>query len=296
MLEHSIDKLVSIEHIFKAQYFKVKCDPTLLQNVFLNLAFNARDAMPNGGKLTFFTLNIELDAVMEPYFIPPGKYIVVSGMDSGSGISEDVKNRIFEPFFTTKESGSGIGLGLSSAFGTVKQHGGLIYVTSEKNVGACFDVLLPVNEQHNRELSTPMEITQTESEALIELKTILVVDDEEMLREITSDFLKGHGHRIFTCSNGEEAVSLYRQNWKDIDIVVLDMVMPVMNGLEAFEAFEAFEAMKIINPSLQAILASGYYLPEESIKIKKEGIKQIIQKPYTMDFLLNSINDIDKTN
>ncbi len=273
LLEHSIDKKVQIKQNLYANPPITSGDPTQMQNALLNLAINARDAMPDGGEMIFSTDVIFLDeeyCSANPYEIVPGSYLQVSITDTGTGMDEETQRHIFEPFFTTKETGKGTGMGLAAVYGTVKNHKGAINVYSELEFGTTFKIYLPLLDS-----SSDMDGEAKDREKIIKGNArILVVDDEEMILDLVSDMLESMDYTVVACANGKEAVTRYKKSWKKVDLVILDMVMPEMGG------HEAFIAMKKINPDIKALLSSGYSINGEAEKILEEGVLDFIQKPY----------------
>jgi len=197
----------------------------------------------------------------------PGQYIETEVRDNGCGIAREHLGRIFEPFFTTKEKGKGTGLGLSSVYGTVQQHGGSISVYSEKGIGSTFQMLLPLSEN--------AEIRETpEDEIRRGSGRILVVDDEEIMRSTAKAILETLGYEVTLAENGQVALDLFRQEKGRIDLILLDMIMPVMNGRECFEK------VKKHNPQVKVILSSGFSTEGDLEEMKKMGLKGFIRKPY----------------
>jgi PAS domain S-box-containing protein len=287
ILEHSIDKRIEIRQHLNVRPSIALGDPTQLQNVFLNLALNARDAMPKGGKLIFETDIAELDddfCQNHPYQIPHGRYLKVSVTDAGAGMSQETQRRIFEPFFTTKEQGKGTGMGLASVYGTVRNHQGAITVYSELGHGTTFNVYLPLSESEELP-EEPIQRTPAKGTA-----RVLMVDDEEMVRNVGAAMLRALGYEVMTCQDGEEAVECYRNSWKHIDLVILDMIMPRMNGREAFMA------MREINPDIRAILSSGYSINGEAQGILDEGVLAFIGKPFDRAKLSDTVAKVLRGN
>lgn len=284
MLQHSVvNKLISIKQELNAQESIVSCDSNSIQNVLLNVSLNACHAMPEGGDLTFNTDVIEVDDKFDKSVemeIKKGKYIVISIKDTGSGIPEDVLPHIFEPFYTTKPAGKGTGMGLASVYGTIKQHKGSISVDSKIDKGTCFEIYLPLVENLNTESDD--EISKKK---LKDSLRILVVDDEEMVRDLGCEIFSSKGHSTLSAENGKEAVDIYRKKYKEIDLVVLDMMMPEMNGKDAFNE------MKKINPDVKVILASGYSQDDDAKQLIAGGALGFVQKPFDIKQLIKAVND-----
>ncbi len=285
LLQHSIDKRIVLQQIFKADPSLVNGDPAQIQNAILNLALNARDAMPKGGSLIFETKTVDLDGEfcsMKTDLITPGKYIEISVTDTGTGMTEDIQERIFEPFFTTKEVGKGTGMGLAAVYGTVKNHRGLIDVYSRIGRGTTIKVYLPVATSASETGSEDV----SESVSFDGKLNILIVDDEDIVCMIAREMLEVKGHSVSVCKDGNEAVELYRKNWKDIELVILDMVMPQMNGADTFRS------LRDINPDVKVLLSSGYSITGEAQNLIDQGAKGFIQKPFTFEELTKSIAEI----
>lgn len=287
MLKHSIDRRISIVRKFNSTAPMVTGDPPQLQNALLNLGLNARDAMQNGGTLTYETEDIYIETSMKKVQmmdITEGRYVIISVSDTGGGMSDTVKTHLFEPFFTTKDSGKGTGMGLASVYGTVKNHCGSISVYSEEGCGSTFKIYLPVSGDFN----TDSEILQNEDKPDIPPQRILVVDDEDVVRNVLSEMLVDMGHSVIEAVNGADGLSIYRDKWRDIDIVIIDMIMPEMNGRDAFTE------MKKINPDIKAILSSGFSLDGASQSMMAEGVRGFVHKPYRQNELIKTISEILK--
>lgn len=284
LLEHAIDKKIAIKQQFNARPPVAMGDPTQLQNVILNIAINARDAMPEGGELTFATDVVTLDGAFcekHPHEVTPGRFLRISVTDTGTGIDKETMKRIFEPFFTTKPRGKGTGMGLAAAYGTVKNHHGAITVYSEVGKGSTFNVYLPLSKEQTEEEEAVEEVKRLHGNP-----HILVVDDEALVAEMAVDMLSELGCQVTHCDNGREAVEYYERSWKGVDLVILDMVMPEMNG------YEAFKRMKVINPKLRALLSSGYAMNGDAQKMLEDGAMGFVQKPYHRAELARTIQKI----
>lgn len=274
ILANTIDRRIRIKQSLRARPSTVMGDPTQIENALMNLALNARDAMPEGGDLIFSTDVVEFDATyvaQHKYKIDPGQYLMVSVSDTGSGMSEEVRDHIFEPFFTTKGPGKGTGLGLASVYGIAKNHKGSIECYSEPGHGTVMKVYLPLaaNEAQQQPARLVAEIQPGTG-------SILLVDDEHMIREMAGQMLRGLGYRVHTCQDGQEAVEHFQQHYADIDLVILDMIMPRLNGREAFLK------MREIDPGVRALLASGFSADGEAQEVLKLGIRGFVQKPFRM--------------
>lgn len=281
MLERSVDKRISIEQTLEAESTILTGNASQLQNALLNLGINARDAMAGGGTLTFATENVALDAEFCACIydeIEPGKYLKLTVGDTGCGMTEDVKRHLFEPFFTTKPVGKGTGLGLASVYGTVKQHSGALNVSSEVGRGTRFVLYFPIanSPAHVPARSTP------ETRAHTSLR-ILIVDDEEILRAMLAYALSDSGHNVIEAGDGNEAMKLYEAQWAEIDLVILDMVMPGLSG------HETFLKLKEINPAIKAVLSTGFSLNNEVQAMLDDGVMDFLQKPFEIKQLQQTI-------
>ncbi|MDB5103807.1 MAG: multi-sensor hybrid histidine kinase [Fibrobacteres bacterium] len=260
MLGRSLDKRIEVRTRLEADPATLIGDPSQIQNALLNLALNARDAMPEGGVLEFATETVSLEDP-DPYHyrggsatakanstgLPRGRYVHLSVRDTGCGMDQAVKKRLFEPFFTTKPVGKGTGMGLASVFGTVGLHNGSISAESESGRGTTFHIHFPLYQE------TKPEIHDSDGGQDMDCRLrILVVDDEPLLRGMLKDMLGKEGHTVATAENGMDALALYRGKWREIDLIILDMVMPGMSG------WETFREIRLINPAGLVILSSGY--------------------------------------
>jgi PAS domain S-box-containing protein len=281
LLRHTVDRRIVIMQTLKANPPLTLGDPTQIQNALLNLALNARDAMPKGGELILATDVVVLDEEYcrsNPYEMSPGRYLRICVTDNGVGMSEEVRRHLFEPFFTTKGPGKGTGMGLASVYGTVKNHRGAINVYSEPDHGTTVRIYLPLLESAGQ-AQTPAEL----GEPIRGTARILVVDDEEVVLKLASETLSDLGYQVATCRNGAEAVAYYGEKWRSIDLVILDMVMPALGGRETFLA------MRQINPAVRAILSSGYSLNGQAQAILDDGVLDFVQKPFQLHELSSKV-------
>jgi PAS domain S-box-containing protein len=259
----------------------VAVDRGQIEQVLLNLFVNAWQAMPGGGDLYLLTEEVELDSGYQaPYEIVPGSYVKLAIMDTGVGMDQATRKRIFEPFFTTKEMGRGTGLGLASAYGIIKNHGGYINVYSEKGRGTTFNIYLPVCDHAQTEHDGTSRRIYTGHE------TILLVDDEDITMDVGQELLEELGYKVLAARNGRDALAIYRQNRERIDMVILDMVMPGMGG------GATYDELKKINSEVKVLLASGYSISGEASKILERGCNAFIQKPFNMKQLSEKIRRV----
>ncbi|MCL5318798.1 MAG: PAS domain S-box protein [Thaumarchaeota archaeon] len=262
-------------------------DASQLHQVLMNLCVNARDAMPNGGILKLSAENtfIDEDFARTNIEAKVGPYIVISVSDTGTGIPPEVMDKIFEPFFTTKQLGKGTGLGLSTALGIVKSHGGFINVYSEVGKGSAFKVHLPaVQTSEAQEKEEYCELTSGHGER------VLVVEDEEVICKITKSVLETQGYKVLIAHNGAEAIPIYEQSRDEIKVVIMDMMLPVMDGLTCIKA------LREINPAVKVIAVSGL---DRSERLAEEytttPAQAFLPKPYTSDILLKLVHDVIQT-
>ena len=274
-------KEISIHKKIQEGLRTVEVDQGQIEQVLLNLYVNAWQSMPGGGELYLETENVLLgDRFVKPYELEPGKYVKISITDTGVGMDKATLERVFEPFFTTKEMGRGTGLGLASAYGIIKNHGGIIIVSSEKGKGATFNIYLPASE---REVFKEKELSE---DILKGAETILLVDDEKMILDVGKELLKKLGYKVLVAKGGKAAVELYEANNEEIDMVILDMIMPHMGG------GDTYDLMKTINPNIKILLSSGYSIDGQATEIMKRGCNGFIQKPFDMKGLSQKIREI----
>jgi PAS domain S-box-containing protein len=274
-------KEIAIHMELAEDLLAVNADESQIQQVLLNLYINAADAMPNGGDLFLTTRNVTHMELQDKKFEPkPNNYALLKVTDNGSGMDAEIVRRIFDPFFTTKEVGQGTGLGLASAYGIIKGHGGYIDVESEKGHGTTFRIYLPAS---NMRVPKPLETSDCVCRGS---ETILLVDDEEMVLEVSVQLFEMLGYTVLAAQNGKEAIEIYQKNQHKIDLVILDMIMPVMSG------GETYDKLKEINPDVHVLLSSGYSMNGQAREILARGCIGFIQKPFSMQNLSLKIREI----
>jgi len=274
-------KEITIQEKYEENLFVSEVDQSQLELVLLNLYVNAWQAMPAGGDLYIQTENVTID---ENYIVHPqakaGKYAKISIADTGIGMDEVTRQKIFDHFFTTKEMGRGAGLGLASAYGIVKNHGGFITVDSQKREGSTFSIYLPASEP---EMIDEKELAKAISEGV---ETILLVDDEAMILDVGERLLEKLGYDVLIARGGKEALEIYKKNRHTINMVILDMIMPEMSGSETYDK------LKEINSEIKVLLSSGYSVDGQATEILKRGCNGFLQKPFGFEELSQKIREI----
>jgi PAS domain S-box-containing protein len=286
LLKSTADRRIVINHCLLDHECLIIGDPAQLQSAFMNLLINATHAMPDGGKLSISTSFRDLDEKQCQVMgadLSPGKFIEIEIEDTGTGIPHENLRKIFEPFYTTKEQGRGTGLGLAAVLGTIEQHKGSIQVYSEIGVGTCFHILLPIADKNLD------KITSLPEEPVKGTGTILLIDDEEIMRSTGKMILEDLGYDVMTVDNGYLGLELFKKMFNVIDLVILDMIMPEMNGKDCFLE------MKKINPDAKVILSSGFSREEDVKNMKEHGLKGFIRKPYRRSVLSHSIQSALKS-
>lgn len=283
LLEKTIPRMIAIEMDLLDDLWSVLADPLQIEQVLLNLGSNAADAMPDGGIITLTSRNVELDsASMDPSLgLTPGKYVRLAVKDNGFGMHKTVMDRIFDPFFTTKKIGKGTGLGLSSVYGIVKSHEGTITCDSEVGRGSCFSIYLPVTK------AKPVEKRKKDRGGFKEGKeTILLVDDEKDILEITSHAFRQMGYTFVEADSGEQALEIYKGHGEKIDLVILDLSMPGMGG------YKCLEYLLDIDPEIKILVATGYSADATINECLSKGAVGYIQKPYRLANLFSYVRTI----
>jgi len=267
---------IEIETHFNAENHIILGEEAQVQQVILNLAINARDAMPEGGKLIFRTENRVGDGLNGKSDV---EYLVMHVIDTGIGMTEEVKRRIFEPFFTTKPPGKGTGLGLSTVYGIVKSYDGFIKVYSEVGKGTKFSVYIPAYKERKEK----DEARKKEEVKVKKTGTLLLIDDEEDIRFAGKELLEAEGFKVYTAGDGIEGLNIYREHKGEIDLVILDLNMPKMSGKETLSQ------LLLIDPNVKVIISTGYIT--ESEKEEVEGVAGFVEKPFDINKLLKMISE-----
>jgi len=287
LLERTIPKMIDVEFKLADNLKMVNADSAHLKQVLVNLAVNAKDAMAEGGKLLIETQSVTLDQEFCRRYaeVKPGDYVLFSISDTGHGMGKETLEHIFDPFYTTKEVGKGTGLGLAIVYGIIKNHEGYITCYSRPEVGTTFRIYLPTIEPE----AVPVDVLivpEPEGLATGGNETILLVDDEEFIRELGVDVLGRAGYTVLTANNGENALELYRQERARIDLVILDLIMPGMGGSKCLEE------LLTIDPHTRVLIASGYSPDGPTKGALDRGAKGFVSKPYDTNQLLQLIREI----
>lgn len=280
-LNHTMSKQITVGANLEATAFHVVADKALLKTAILNIALNARDAMPDGGYLFISTAKLPFAEFKDEKY---GEAIQITISDTGFGIAQDKLLQIFEPFYTTKPQGKGTGLGLSSVKGTIEQHGGIIDVSSDEGKGTTFTITLPVLSSESID---DIEISEPVIEKTASNKTILLVDDEPLVNNVCSELLSLLGYSVISVNCGKDAVATYLAQGDEIDLVILDYMMPEMDGLKTFKL------LKNADPTVKAIISSGYLADANITDLKQQGILDVISKPFTLDELKQVLEKVD---
>jgi two-component system, cell cycle sensor histidine kinase and response regulator CckA len=274
-------KEISIHTKYQEEIWSVEVDQGQMEQVLLNLYVNAWQAMPAGGRLYIQTENVTFDEkFIKPLSLEFGEYVKLSVTDTGVGMGQATQQRIFDPFFTTKDMGRGTGLGMASAYGIIKNHGGIITVSSEKGEGTTFEIYLPATGKVVPPKKKLMDKTLKGTEK------VLLVDDEDMVIDVGGQFLERMGYEVLLASNGKDAIEVYEKNSDQIGIVILDMIMPDMGG------GEVYDRLKEMNPDIKVLLSSGYSIDGKAAEIMKRGCDGFIQKPFNIADLSQKLREI----
>jgi len=283
LLSRTIPKMIEVKTVLAPDVAAINADPSQVEQILMNLAVNARDAMPEGGTLTIETQNVEIE---EDYYkahlgAKLGRNVLLTVSDTGIGMNRETVEHIFEPFYTTKRPGEGTGLGLAIVYGIVRQHDGHIFCYSEQGIGTTFKIYIPAVT------SDPgtVEIAQ-HAMARGGNETILIVDDEELVRGLGERLLANAGYTVLTASNGREALEVFQRDRERIALVILDLIMPEMGGRQCLE-----ELLKL-DPKAKVVVASGYSADGRSGETALIGAKGFMSKPYDMRHVLQVVRDV----
>ncbi len=283
LLRRTVPKMIEIRLVLADGLGIIDADPAQIEQVLLNLAVNAQHAMPDGGRLLIETCNVSLSTeyLGAQLVAKPGRYALMTVSDTGMGMMPDVVERIFDPFFTTKTSGEGTGLGLAMVHGIVSQHGGYIRCHSEPGIGSSFKIYFPVSAAERlRELADTREMSPFGTE------TILLVDDDDRVRELVQEMIQSRGYRVLVARSGNEALEIYAAHTGDISLVILDLIMPGMSGEKCLD-----ELVRI-DPDVKVLVASGYSSSGLTLDDKLGAAMGFIRKPYDAKDMLGAIRTV----
>ena len=286
LLKQTLPKTIDLSLDLRPKLPSIMADPNEITQALLNLCVNARDAMPKGGKLILRTRHVD-GAQIKNTAAPAGQFVCVEVTDTGTGMSDSVRSRIFEPFFTTKGIGEGTGLGLAIVYGIVKSHNGAIDVESASERGTTFRLYLPVALSQQRASTEGASRRQiNDRKQLNGQKTVLLVEDEEMMVLLLRKTFSKHGYNVLVALDGEEALNLFHHHKHEIDVVLLDIGLPKKAG------WDVILKMKEENPQVSVVVSSGYIDPDFKIKMHQAGVKDFIDKPYTPDAVVETIESV----
>jgi DNA-binding response OmpR family regulator/signal transduction histidine kinase len=286
LLRHSLGKNISIKQKLEAKEHFIMGEFAQLQNILLNMGFNARDAMSDGGILELTTENVtiyEKDLLLLPVNIETGNYIVLHIRDTGTGMEKEILDKIFEPFFTTKQAGKGTGLGLSTTYGTINAHNGSIFAESTPGKGTIFHIYFPVS---NLKPHKDIEKKASSLHNSVTGGTILVIDDEMTIRRMLIKTLKYVGYDVLEADSGKIGINLYKQEKDQISAVILDVIMPEMDGVQIYKA------LKKINPNVAVLVSTGYASSKQTIELKELGVEAFLKKPYRQSELVEAVSKV----
>ena len=283
MIRRVIGEHITLDTVAGHDLGIVRADPGQIEQILMNLCVNARDAMPDGGTITIETENVRIDeAFCETHsWAEPGRYALLSVTDTGCGMDEKTLRSVFEPFFTTKGLGTGTGLGLSTVYGLVKQHGGMVHVYSEVGKGTTFKVYLPLIER-----SAAIVGDRIKAPVPGGTETILLAEDDDMVRKLTTTILRHGGYTVLAASDGEEALRVFEDHADEINLVLLDVVMPKLGGRAVCER------IRHVRPDLRFLFTSGYSMNAIHTNFVLDEGLQLIQKPCQRDDLLRKVRDV----
>ena len=285
LLRPTIPKMIDFKLKLKNNLI-INADPSQIEQVLVNIALNAKDAMPDGGRINIetFKISVDRDYISENVLnIEPGEYALLKFSDNGSGMDKKTLGHIYEPFYTTKETGKGIGLGLSTVYGIIKNHQGFIFCNSELGAGTVFNIYIPLSEQKKVVSNDRKE----ENKNIIggdEL--ILLVDDEDDIRNMASQVFTKYGYSVVTASDGEHALEIFEKDRNKINLIILDIIMPGMGGIKCLKK------LLEIKPDIKIIVSSGFTPEDSEIDTLKTGAKMAISKPYSIKIMMNAIRTV----
>jgi CheY-like chemotaxis protein len=286
ILKKLFQKNIQINSSFPGDLYQVKIDATRLQQIIMNLSINAKDAINEKGEINITAQNYIINNTMNsPGDLREGKYLLLQISDNGQGIDKRNLGKIFDPFFTTKEPGKGTGLGLSIIYGIIKSVNGKIEVQSELNVGTTFNIYFPATGKKAEEDYNDFSIEIQDHN-----KTILIIDDEPMIREMSSDMLSTIGYNVLVSDNGSDGIKIYKDNFENIDLVLLDLLMPEMNGVTCYKKLTE------IKSDVKVIISSGIADLNKRKELEALGVAGYLEKPFSLKTIAEYLKKILDTN
>ena len=289
IITQTFPKTITLSTTLEPDLPPVTADQNQIEQALLNLCVNARDAMPEGGRLTFKTHTVNGAAFRGGDATKDGQYVCIEVSDTGTGMDESIRKRIFEPFFTTKDVGKGTGLGLSVVYGIVQNHGGFIKVESKPGAGTCFRLYLPVAPSGVSQKQPSVYLDTETTASSIGCATVLLVEDEQDMLNILERILLQHGYKVLKATDGEEALDIYRSHDQTIDVVLLDIGLPKVSGRDVLLE------IKNNNPDAKVIVASGYLEPELRAEVDHAGVTHFLHKPYMLDEVVKAVQSLVAT-
>jgi CheY-like chemotaxis protein len=285
LLESSLGKDLQLELDLNQGLPPIAANSTQVQQAVLNLCLNARDAMPNGGKISISAAAVDLGGKSSSRYkdlaAEPGQYVRIRVSDNGTGISQEDLDKIFDPFFTTKEVGKGSGLGLAMVYGIVQNSRGYVYVDSAKGNGTVFDLFFRVAKDKDRQQSL-----RRSTPGLAGEETILLVDDEPMVRDLGNEIFRSYGYQVVLACDGLEALEIYESRGADIDLVVLDLLMPKLGGKDTLTG------LRKLNPAIKVIICSGYGSRKNGLQQMMASGINVVQKPFKPEELVSAVRQV----
>jgi signal transduction histidine kinase/CheY-like chemotaxis protein len=286
LIAKTFPKTIELRTVLEVDLPSIRADENQIEQALLNICVNARDAMPNGGRLTCESHSIDRIALQGIDEAAAERYVCIEVSDTGIGMKDSVRERIFEPFFTTKDTGHGTGLGLSAVYGIVKNHNGFIRVESQPNAGTSFRLYFPVAANETTATGAVLALATTPEQELNGRGTVFLVEDEQNMLFLLEKILSRHGYKVLKASDGETALAIYQNQKETIDVVLLDIGLPKIGGRDVLSQ------MKESNPNIKIVVTSGYLDPELEAKSYEAGIKHFLRKPYTPDQVIKIMHSV----
>lgn len=286
LMTQTFPKTIELSTSLQADLPSLTADKNQIEQALLNLCVNARDAMPNGGRLIFKTESVDGASLQGWSGTSEERYLCIEVSDTGVGMDEHVRERIFEPFFTTKDKSQGTGLGLSVVYGIVKNHNGIVHVESKPDCGTTFRLYLPVSPAGEKPITEVTPVSPETTKEPSRWGTILLVEDEKDMLYLLEKTLSRYGYRVLTATDGKKALEIYQRHNGTIDVVLLDIGLPKIAGQEVLLK------MQEQNPGVRVVIASGYLEPTLKSEISEVGVQHFVDKPYKLDQVVNTLQSL----